>query len=199
MRKCITIFALSIILLFSLYGCGSKDTAVDDEEEIEQVDGDDAEEMEEENNEVVSGTYTPESNAFEILLPDGNWKIDREEEGMVSLQSEDGQSYFEIAYLSEQDAEGALGETPSSKEELEEQLSYGEVVPTVESFDTKTEDGVEQTVYTLKYEEGDYPYMIQGSYVKDGEYFTVIAMTRQDDTSVLKSLQQAMIQFKILS
>lgn len=196
-RKCMTIWGLSIVLLFSLYGCSTSDTTADDEEEVEQVD--DEEEIEEETNEIVSGTYTPESNKFEIQLPNGNWKVDREEDGMASLQSEDEQSYFEIAYLSAEDAEGALGETPSSREELEEQISYGEVHPTVVSFDTKTEEGVEQTVYTLKYEDGDYPYMIQGSFVKDGEYFTVIAMTKQNDTALLESLQQAVTQFKILS
>lgn len=196
-RKCIAICSLSVALLFSLYGCNTNDTTVDDEEEIEQMD--DEEEIEEETNEIISGTYKPESNKFELQLPNGNWKVDREEEGMVSLQAEDEQSYFEIAYLSEEDAEGALGETPSSKEELEEQLSYAEVQPTVVSFDTKTEEGGEQTIYTLKYTDGDYPYMIQGSYVKDGEYFTVIAMTKQDDASLVESLQQALSQFKILS
>ena len=191
------IFILSVTFLFSLYGCNGKSDTVQDTEEIEQEESDDAEEMEEEDDEVVSGSYKPESNKFEIQLPDGNWKVSMEEEGMVSLQSEDEQTNFDIVYLSEQDAQGAMGETPSSKEELEKQLSYAEVVPTVESFDAKTEDGVEKTIYTLKYKDGDYPYMIQGNFVKDGEYFTVIAITKQEDASVLKTLQQAVEQFKI--
>ncbi len=185
------------MLLFSLYGC-SKDDVSTDEEEIEEINEEDEEEIEE-DNEVVSGTYIPESNKFQLQLPSGNWKIEREEEGMASLQSEDEQSYLEIAYLSKEDAEGALGETPTSREELEEQISYGEVHPTVVSFDTKTEDGVEQTIYTLKYTEGDYPYMIQGNYTTDEECFTVIAMTKLDDMSVVEKLQETLSKFKILS
>lgn len=185
-----------MMLLFSLYGCSKNDVSTDDEE-IEEINEEDDEEIEE-DNEMVSGTYVPESNKFQLQLPDGNWKIEREEEGMVSLQAEDEQSYFEIAYLLEEDAQGALGETPTSKEQLEEQISYGEVAPTVVSFDTKTEDGVQQTIYTLKYTDGDYPYMIQGNYVKDGEFFTVIAMTKLDDMSLVEKLQETLSKFKIL-
>ncbi|MGN0466119.1 MAG: hypothetical protein ACI4F9_07200 [Lachnospiraceae bacterium] len=184
-----------MMLLFSLYGCGKDDVATENGEEIEEINEED-EEIEEEN-EMVSGNYIPESNKFELQLPKGDWIIEREEEGMVSLQSEDGQSYFEIAYLSEEEAKGALGETPTSKEELEEQISYGESSPTVISFDKKTGDGVEQTVYTLKYADGDYPYMIQGNYVKNGEFFTVIAMTKLGDESFIGKLQESLNQFKI--
>lgn len=192
-----TIWGLSMMLLFSLYGCSKNDVSTEDDKEIQQINEGDDEEIEE-DNEMVSGTYVPESNKFQLQLPNGNWKVEREEEGMVSLQAEDEQSYFEIAYLSEEDAQGALGETPTSKEQLEEQISYGEVSPTVVSFDTKTEDGIEQTVYTLKYTDGDYPYMIQGNYIKDGEFFTVIAMTKLDDISLVEQLQEALNKFKIL-
>ncbi len=186
------------MLLFSLYACKKENTSAENEEEIEEVEEEDSEDIEE-GEEIINGSYTPESNRFVLNLPKGNWRIDWEEEGIVSLQSEDEQSYFEIAYLSEEDAEGALGETPQTREELEEQISYGEVKPTVVSFDDKTEGGVKRTIYALKYADGDYPYMVQGNYEKDGEFFTVIAMSKQQEDSILSELQKSIEQFEILN
>ncbi len=194
-KKYMTVLGLAMVLLFSLCACGKEDTSAQDEEEIEEIEEDG--EIEE-DNELISGDYTPESNKFTLKLPKGNWKVEREEEGNASLQAEDEQSYFEIMYLSAEDAQNAMGEIPATREELEEQISYGEVHPTITSFETKTEDGVKQTIYALKYTDGDYPYMIQGNYEKNGEFFTVIVMTKQEEESFIGKLQESLEKFKIL-
>lgn len=200
-KKATIIFGMSGMMLFALGGCGKDSTSSDDTsiEESDDAQSDDESDGDEET-EVVSGTYIPENNKCQLTLPDGNWEIENEEydTSISVLNSEDGTSHIEIAYMEGDDAQSALGETPTTKEQLEEQMSAAEVVPSVEAFENTTENGVQKTIYTLKYSDGDYPYMIQGYFVKDQQYFTVIAMTTQDDASTLKALQKAVSGFQIL-